>query len=47
MNEILTLSVLLGLGFLVTGLGRPQDTITTIDPGFWTFLVPLTLTGIG
>ena len=40
--------VFLGLGFVIIAVGTAmQAAITTSHTGFWTFLVPLALTGIG
>jgi DHA2 family multidrug resistance protein len=40
--------VFLALGFIIVGLGTStQAWITTSDAGFWTFALPLALTGVG
>ncbi len=40
--------VFLGLGFLVAGIGSTEQAfVTTSDAGFWTFALPLALTGAG
>jgi hypothetical protein len=48
MNDIVTLSVLLGHGFLFVALGNwLQGTIALIGPASGPFTVPRTLVGIG
>jgi DHA2 family multidrug resistance protein len=40
--------VFLALGFIVVGIGSAmQAFVTTSDAGFWTFALPLALTGVG
>ncbi len=40
--------VFLALGFIIVGIGCAQQAfVTTSDAGFWTFAVPLALTGVG
>jgi DHA2 family multidrug resistance protein len=40
--------VFLALGFIIVGIGTAEQAfVTTSDAGFWTFAVPLALTGVG
>jgi DHA2 family multidrug resistance protein len=40
--------IFLALGFIIVGIGSAMQTfVTTSDAGFWTFALPLALTGVG